>query len=374
MNDNTKTEVPLGLGFARAQQQLKAINNTALASGSEEYQNMVSALVRQLRLCLDQIHSLSLFSSNESVDDYSTSELKLILANAYLGEVLQKVSALEGRVGVLEMALDHYQRFISTCQDLGIGGRPADKLSSEKQQLSLATASTTDETNNRTAQKNPGQNRMQKIERFKQLRAMQQEISELETRLAGDSDDGEVEDMEEVEREYAVKLLVLKIHQVTDDMEMLEKEIEMAKQMEMMRRADSDSRRPDGDSESKKDSNEWRLDSRSYQSDPRDARPMFNNKGQPTRPFVLTNERQRIKDGVFRPGWALPTMTVDEYLQQEQERGNIISGGGKDPEPKAEIDDNDHDALDAEVIKQREWDDFRDDNPKGWGNRGGNRG
>ncbi|KAJ2613609.1 Type 2A phosphatase-associated protein 42 [Coemansia sp. RSA 1365] len=365
MEENTTTEVPLGLGFARAQQKLKAINNTTLSSSSEEYQNMASTLVRQLRLCLDQIHSLSLFSSNESVDDYSTSELKLILTNAYLGEALQKVNTLEGRVGVLEAALDHYQRFISTCQDLGIGGRSADKLSSEKQQLSLATTSTTDDTNNRTVQKNSGQNRMQRIERFKQLRAMQQEISELETRLAGDSDNGEVEDMEEVEREYAVKLLKLKIHQVTDDMEMLKKEIEMAKQMEKMRRTDSDSRRPDGDSDFKKDSNEWRLDN---------SRPVFNNKGQPTRPFVLTNERQRIKDGVFRPGWALPTMTVDEYLQQEQERGNIISGGGKDPEPKAEIDDNDHNALDAEVMKQREWDDFRDDNPKGWGNRGGNRG
>ncbi|KAJ1752139.1 Type 2A phosphatase-associated protein 42, partial [Coemansia sp. RSA 1824] len=97
-------------------------------------------------------------------------------------------------------------------------------------------------------------------------------------------------------------------------------------------------------------------------------------RGQPTRPFVLTNNRQMIKDQVFRPGWALPTMSVDEYLQQEQERGNIISGGGKEPEPKAEIDDNDYDALDAEVVKQREWDDFKDNNPRGAGNMGGNRG
>ncbi|KAJ2084422.1 Type 2A phosphatase-associated protein 42 [Coemansia sp. RSA 988] len=372
MEESTATEIPLGLGFARAQQQLKAFENTTLASSSKEYQNMVAALVQQLRLCLDQIHGLSLFSSNESIDDYSTSELKLILANAYLGEALQKLSAPEGRVGVLETALDHYQRFISTCQDLSIGSGSAVKSSSGKQQSPLTT---TDGTNgSRAIRSNPGQNRMQKIERFKQLRAMQQEISELEARLTGDNDDGEVDDMEEVEREYAVKLLELKIHQVSDDMEMLEKEIDMAKQMETMRRADSDSRSPGGDLESKKDSNEWRLDSRSYQLDAHAACPVFNNKGQPTRPFVLTNDRQRIKDGVFRPGWALPTMSVDEYLQQEQERGNIISGGGKEPEPKAEIDDNDHDALDAEVMKQREWDDFKDDNPKGWGNRGGNRG
>ncbi|KAJ2070950.1 Type 2A phosphatase-associated protein 42 [Coemansia sp. S142-1] len=67
-------------------------------------------------------------------------------------------------------------------------------------------------------------------------------------------------------------------------------------------------------------------------------------------------------------------MTIDEYLKQEEERGGIISGGGKEPDAKPEIDDNDHEALDAETMKKREWDEFTDNNPKGAGNRGGNRG
>jgi hypothetical protein len=47
----------------------------------------------------------------------------------------------------------------------------------------------------------------------------------------------------------------------------------------------------------------------------------------PLRPFVITSKRQELRDQVFRPGWALPTMTIDEYLQQEEERGNHIKGG-----------------------------------------------
>ncbi|KAJ2795109.1 hypothetical protein H4R20_005991, partial [Coemansia guatemalensis] len=66
---------------------------------------------------------------------------------------------------------------------------------------------------------------------------MKVEIAKLESGLAGYNDDGEVDDLEEIEREHAVKLLELKFHQVTDDIEMIEREIEMVKQMEMLRPA-----------------------------------------------------------------------------------------------------------------------------------------
>lgn len=99
--------------------------------------------------------------------------------------------------------------------------------------------------------------------------------------------------------------------------------------------------------------------------------PLLDPKGKVRRPFVITNQRAEMMRGVFRPGHSLPTMTVEEYLQQEMERGNFLSGGTEEPKKK-EIDDNDEEALNAETIKARNWDDFKDDNPKGWGNRGGN--
>jgi hypothetical protein len=52
----------------------------------------------------------------------------------------------------------------------------------------------------------------------------------------------------------------------------------------------------------------------------------------PLRPFTIlpsnATERARLQTEVFGPGYKLPTMTVDEYLQIERERGNILTGGG----------------------------------------------
>ncbi|KAJ2454946.1 Type 2A phosphatase-associated protein 42 [Coemansia sp. RSA 2336] len=334
-----QNDISLGARFTRAQLQLKALNTSTLASSSTEYQAKVSEIIKQLEICLEQVDKLSLFSSNETTEDYSTGELKLLLIHAYLGEVIQKQQG--NRLQVLEQANTHYDKFLALCRELEISSGSSREP------------------------RDAGATRMQKIERFKQMRAMEQEIGELEERLAREAD------LDQVEREHAEKLIQLKVYQVEDDKSLLASELEMARQMEQMRERDArEPARPDA---------AWRLDE-CTRLDPRTGQPatlpVLNDKGQPMRPFVLTgrgSERQEIRDRVFRPGWALPTMSVDEYLQQERERGNIISGGGKEPEAR-QVDDDDDEALDAETMKQREWDDFKDDNPRGWGNRGGNRG
>lgn len=95
--------------------------------------------------------------------------------------------------------------------------------------------------------------------------------------------------------------------------------------------------------------------------------PLLNSDGKILRPFVVAS-REAIRQGVFRPGHNLPTMTVEEYLDKEIERGNFLSGGTKEPE-KQVADDNDEAAIDAETYKARDWDEFKDANPRGWGNR-----
>ncbi|KAJ2007330.1 Type 2A phosphatase-associated protein 42 [Coemansia thaxteri] len=380
MADDAVPESSLRANFARAQRQLQAINSTGLASSNVEYQQQALGLVNLLKTCVSQVNQLSLFSNNETPDDYSTSELKLLLIGAYLGEALQKISVSAGRVTILNEAIESYKLFLQTTLSLGL----VDKRTVDVERLVANEPSSS-----KPPTASTGNDRMQKIERFKQQRAMQQYVSELEVRLAGGDkansaikdDDVDDVDMDEVEREYAMKLIEFKVYQVVDDLSILKDELKMAKQMEEMmkqRGRESDQRNGSNASPEAKDG-EWRLDSQPYhQIDPRTGRPaktvVFNSKGQPTQPFVLTNSRQAIKDSVFRPGWALPTMTVDEYLEQEQQRGNIISGGGKEPDAKPDIEDSDYEALDAETMKKREWDEFTDNNLKGAGNRGGNRG
>ncbi|KAJ2769422.1 Type 2A phosphatase-associated protein 42, partial [Coemansia nantahalensis] len=299
MEDDAAPEVPLSVGLARAQQKLLAINKSSLATRSDEYQGMARSLVQQLQGCVDQIRRRALFSANETADDYSTGELKLVLAGAYLGEALQKTTGPAARAAILEEALAHYRQFLDTCRDIGLAARPT-------------SADERDGGDGARAPAGAGQSRMQKIERFKRQRAMEAAVAELEARLAG-STDGAEEDADDIEREHAVKLIELKIHQVTDDIDLVQSELEMARQMEAMERARGSNAPPSGSGGEA--AGDWRLDPQSYsQIDPRTgraARPTFNSKGQPMQPFVLTSERQRIRDGVFRPGWALPTMTID---------------------------------------------------------------
>lgn len=95
---------------------------------------------------------------------------------------------------------------------------------------------------------------------------------------------------------------------------------------------------------------------------------MLSKDGKPLRPFVLLDKREQLKAGVFRPSHSLPTMTIDEYLEEERRRGGIIEGGGEASGIKPEVDEDDYELADKETMKAREWDEYVEANPKGWGN------
>ncbi len=96
--------------------------------------------------------------------------------------------------------------------------------------------------------------------------------------------------------------------------------------------------------------------------------PLLNSSGKPLQPFTLLDKRSELRSGVFRPGHTLPTMTMDEYLEEERRRGGIIDGGGNANAPQPEPDEDNMEAVDAATMKAREWDEFVEANPKGAGN------
>lgn len=96
--------------------------------------------------------------------------------------------------------------------------------------------------------------------------------------------------------------------------------------------------------------------------------PLLDSKGKPTQPFTLLDKRSQMQAGVFRPGHNLPTMSIDEYLEEEHRRGGIIDGGGNANAPQLEADEDDLEQVDAATMKAREWDEFVEANPKGAGN------
>ena len=97
--------------------------------------------------------------------------------------------------------------------------------------------------------------------------------------------------------------------------------------------------------------------------------PLLDQRGKPLQPFTLTDKRTQLREGVFRPGHNLPTMSIDEYLEEEKRRGGILDSSNNVANGQTVDFDEDNNAhIDAATLKAREWDEFVEANPKGAGN------
>lgn len=127
----------------------------------------------------------------------------------------------------------------------------------------------------------------------------------------------------------------------------------------------------------------WKLDRTPGSYKPRE---LISGGGRVLRPFTILpstaamSDKSRLQSEVFRASHRLPTMTIDEYLAEEDARGNIIRGGGQasyDQPTESELleleAENDgtaaaEDAEERKRAKDENWARFTDDNRKGEGN------
>ncbi|KAI8986537.1 TAP42-like protein [Pilobolus umbonatus] len=342
----------LGQLFQRGQSLLNEIEESPLASIDKEYQDKVQSAITYLKRADELISKLNIFSDNELIDDINTNDLKFLLTTAYLGNLTLKLSSAPAeRSTVLEKAKVYIQRFLSMCQDHELMKKEDTTI---MQQLETEGGRLIP----------VAQQREQKIAKFKRERSIKNQIQQLRTQLdeLSSKHNGEDEDrdVDEAERDWIEALIQLEIMRSLEHWHGIKQELVMVKEMEIMREMMAKTgETPKVDERIPLNTREtWGKD-----------KPILSQAGKPLQPFVITNKREQLKNQVFGYGHNLPTMTIDEYLEQEMERGNIIKGGGEPPE-KPPVDDNDYAALDAETMKKREWDAFTDDNPRGAGNRG----
>lgn len=260
-----------------------------------------------------RIETLDLFSLNETLEDVSTSSLKYLKYYFYFNRVVN----VEDRKQVLFRFLDYCDAFqLITKESL-------ERLSNYKQHIKV--------------------NREQKIANFKRSK-------ELKTMIEECND----------ERQKEILVLQLCVHQAIDVLYETDLELEMIEYGKTLA------------SKPKKDTDD-RLEThvkREYSG------PLMNQTGKVLRPFVITSElnaRQELKDGVFKPGHSLPTMSVEEFIDLEISRGNFLSQKyselTRDNKPVVEADEDDYLAGEIETMRLRGHDEFTDNNPRGWGNR-----
>nr|KAJ3422871.1 hypothetical protein HK105_005893 [Polyrhizophydium stewartii] len=333
--------------LARAIRLHTDIEASSLSSSDPAFQNLVREAVALLVDCKHKAAALALFSDNEILDDVNTADLRFMLAAAYLGDVLLKQSS-EDRLAVLTEAEGHLRSFLDLLDQYEMFSK-ADKefLKSELGEIRVT----------------PDARRQAKIARFKRERQIKARLQELAALFAANekSTNGG-EDEGDTEREMVLATIDLMVQKSIESLRMIKDEKEMLEMARKHREAQAAAGRGAGASQD-----------RLEQSAPRKkiselTGPLMDQSGKPLRPFVVTSKREELRQGVFRPGHNLPTMTIEEYLEREYERGNFLSGGTQRPE-KPVADDNDEAAIDAETLKARQFDDFKDANPRGWGNR-----
>lgn len=320
-------------------------------TNSAAHQALVNAAVSSYEQCLRIQDQIALFSPNESSDDIATNDLQYLLAQYRLACLIQRLSS-QDRKAVLHRAQDSYDRFLRQLDLYDLLSSSDLKLLEQYREdpSTFSTASTSD----------PAARRERKILRFKQEKELKQKLQHLEQNPAALQND------DDLHRRLQLTQIEFCLHQTFQSLESI------AQELHILSRAPPPP--PPGQEHAPSDIRQRRTFNQGY-SDRLDgplsaglSGPMLSKDGKPLRPFTLLNTRQTMKAGVFRPDHSLPTMTIDEYLDEEKRRGGMIEGGGAQSGIQPEVDEDDLDKADEETMKARAWDDYVEHNPKGSGN------
>ncbi|KAJ8118734.1 hypothetical protein OPT61_g348 [Boeremia exigua] len=322
---------------------------------SPTYQENLSNAIATYVQCLKKAEDYSLFSPNETLEDVSSSDIQYMSINYHLADLIQKVFTPEvsARKEQILQSRARYELFLKLLDSYDMLSKRDAKLfeayNEDKQNFS--TVSTTDAAARRDV----------KISRFREEKELKQKLEYLKQnpKLA--------EQDEQVVRELNLTSIAFMVHQTFQALESIAQELHILSLAPPAPPPGQQGRPQDGREDGRnKDGYSERLDGQV--GGLRYSGPILSSDGKPMRPFTLLDNRQTLKKNVFRPDHSLPTMTIDEYLEEEKRRGGIIEGGGPQSEIRPEPNEDDLDAADAETMKARAWDEFVEENPKGSGN------
>ncbi|XP_056395288.1 immunoglobulin-binding protein 1 [Hyla sarda] len=334
MAAESESELPkLSELLEKGWQILEEVEVGSQPAGAKEVQDKVKRGLGMLEEATRMVSQLQLFSSNEDLDEISSTDIRYLLLPALLGALTLKQVDLSHRLQHLEAARLYFLDFLKRCHDYKVssfnlpGQEDAAREDDEPVQNTRAGVPP-----NLTAM---AIQRQAKIQRYKQKKELENKLTNLKASVKS----GTAE--EEQVREYYLLQLQHWVCITLEEVESIDQELPMVKARAMMKGAEV--ARP-----------------------PRPTRP-------PMKPFILTRDALQAK--VFGAGYpSLATMTVDDWYEQHCSKGVLPDQGvtskpideeqeAVERERKEEQDDPDT------VQKARNWDDWKDTHPRGYGNR-----
>lgn len=297
-----------------------------------------------LSLVQTAVTRLGVFSSNEDADDIATDSLKYLLVPYYSAEFLARRPVREAglRKGILEGALVCYDDFLRRCGQYGLLGEVCSEAWRRIEEGEAVTDGTT--------------KRNEKVARFKREKAIGSEMNRLRAlkarKLRLEQDAEEYSHIDGVDEEMERELWKLTIENATlravSQRDLLAQEVEILSMMES---------RPSG------------LPIQRGVEQEEASTSTFTQLKSVAANLFKQHDRQHMKDQVFRPSHILPTYTVEQQAQWETKEAMEREQEQKKVEMEAKQKEAAKDSDDEEeLIKQRAWDDWKDENPRGHGN------
>eukprot|EP00178_Gracilaria_changii_P003459 TRINITY_DN1510_c0_g1_i1.p1 TRINITY_DN1510_c0_g1~~TRINITY_DN1510_c0_g1_i1.p1 ORF type:complete len:353 (-),score=73.91 TRINITY_DN1510_c0_g1_i1:1015-2073(-) len=291
--------------------------------------------IERLQLVADALRAAALFSRNETLDEVPTSCIKFLLA-PYLHAV-----ALHTWQGPTAQRLDKLVQCDAELQT----------FFSDVDSYSLLTESQRDRVllNSPELVQSPAQKREEKIARFKMEKSAESRLSllldKLERRSITEQDDTDM-------REASLLVLQSAVRRALDLFSTLQEEIAILRFAERQIAKGVDPR--------------VRADQARARAPPSVLAHM-----PPT--FRIVNQREKEREGVFRPSHSLPTYTIEEWGEIEAQRLAKSELEKKEKQiaakrRKEEQDSDNDEAVDLQTVEARKWDDWKDEHNRGSGN------
>lgn len=328
--------------------------------------------VDQLEALQKDVASVGLFSSNESIDDVSTPSLALLSLDHQLAMAYTSLPTPPGqakkRKAYLTNAMDHYARFLEMLVNLEELSAESRKEYDELLQINADNDDTED------AISLPPVQRDVKIQRFRAKQALQKELDQFQSlsdrrnRLGlQDEDEMDGYDNDGLVRKLHVQRLSVFAMEALEEWSNALREMPMIAMQLKMEAQGSDARK--------------------QRPPPPPQQPLkLTHITQDTMTGQLNIRKEEVRSQVFRPGWNQPTMSLEELgdrevaeamereaRQKEAEEANKDAPRRYDQLVQDGMEDN-AELVDASAALDRAWDEFRAENPKGSGNKMGDRG
>lgn len=311
-----------------------------------QHQQQLLTTIKILTELKTAINNRAIFSTNESIEDVNTTEIKYLCLDYYVAQLYAEYLS-PSKTQCLKKAIISYLQYLTSLKNYGL----LDKSQREKYDalrkdpFALQALYSTAELR-----------RDEKIANYKLEKLLNTKLEELQQLEKYDNEYQNAD--EEHIRELYISQLQLLAMKAFELMRLLAQELEMLANMPEPKITEviEDDRQ-----QNKSDPTQF-TDKLEFLN-----KDVLSKEGKILRPFTLMT-RADLKKKVVGTGQYLPTMTVEELIEQELANGGMISGGGNDGPQDSDGEEDDMDKADLETYKQRSWDEYAESHAKGSGN------